>query len=288
MGRLATCRDCGASISKKAVTCPQCGRPLRKPAKQYGCCSGFLIMGLVGVIVLIGASIFSGRRDRPAVNPVPQSPSPSVPSSNPAPQAPSSSAPSTRDDVWTRLDTGYISDQSLTYRGTPVVCLCVDDKAWDEMLDAQNKGDLEEIAMLVAKEKVALVPRGTRVKCVETAFASIKLRVLEGLSTGLEGWLQKELVSKGEAPAEHSIQGAPSSEREVDTRPPAKKRQPTPRSQPLDAEQLARARFQTGRNLEKGGRDELAVTAYRKIVKDFPDTPQAKQAEERIKALTGK
>ncbi|MGA7496118.1 MAG: hypothetical protein WBX00_05250 [Isosphaeraceae bacterium] len=152
---------------------------------------------------------------------------------------PSSSPPSSHSDDWSRLDRGYISDQSLTYQGTPVVCLCVDDKAWDQMLDAQNKGDLEEIAMLVAKEKVAFVPRGTRVKCVKTGFTSLRLRVSEGPSAGVEGWLQRELVRKGEPPAEFADRTGPTPEH--DSPPTAKKRHPTLRSEQLNAEQLATA-----------------------------------------------
>jgi len=228
------------------------------------------MVGLVVLVAIIGFSIFNGGNNRRAVNPAPEPPGTNAPAVNPAPEPPSSSAAPSQSDVWRRLDTGYISGESLTYEGTPVVCLCVDEKAWDELLDDQNKGDLFEIALLVLKLKVALVPRGTRVKCIERGFESLKLRVSEGHSAGVEGWLDTELVSKGEP------------------RPPAKKRKPTLQSQTLTTEQMARARFQIGRNLEKDGKDELAVTAYRELVKRFPHAPQAKQAAERIKALTGK
>ena len=272
MARLTTCRDCGTPVSTKAATCPKCGRPLSKPAKKYGCFSGCLTVGLVGIVAVLGYSLFNGGRNRPPANPGPEPPS-------------SSSTPSRRED-WQRLDAGYISDQELTYQGTPVVCLCVDDKAWNDLLDAENKGDIQEIALMVAKGKVALVPRGTRVKCVETGVLSLKLRVSEGLSAGVEGWLQREFVSKGEPPAELSPGGTP--EHEDNSPPPVKKRKPTLQSKPLTTEDIAKARFQVGTNLEKEGREELAVTAYRELVKNFPDTPQAKQATERIKALTRK
>jgi YHS domain-containing protein len=40
-----------------------------------------------------------------------------------------------------------------------------------------------------------------------------------------------------------------------------------------------------GQNLEKSGKTEAALASYRRIVKDFAETPAAKTARERIKAL---
>ena len=54
MAKLTRCPDCGASVSKRALTCPSCGRQLKKPAKQYGCLSGcLLIVILFSLLVLI-------------------------------------------------------------------------------------------------------------------------------------------------------------------------------------------------------------------------------------------
>lgn len=43
-----------------------------------------------------------------------------------------------------------------------------------------------------------------------------------------------------------------------------------------------------GRNLEKLDKPNVALGYYRQILKDYPDTPSAKTAAERLKALTGK
>ena len=40
-----------------------------------------------------------------------------------------------------------------------------------------------------------------------------------------------------------------------------------------------------GQNLEKSGKTDAALGSYRRIVKEYPDTPTAKTAAERIKAL---
>jgi hypothetical protein len=42
------------------------------------------------------------------------------------------------------------------------------------------------------------------------------------------------------------------------------------------------------RNFERDGKTALAWENYRKVITDFPGTPQAREAAERIKALTGK
>lgn len=47
----------------------------------------------------------------------------------------------------------------------------------------------------------------------------------------------------------------------------------------------AAAHLRQAEALEKSGRTEAAVTFYKKIVKDYPDSPQAKVAKEKIKKL---
>ncbi len=57
-----------------------------------------------------------------------------------------------------------------------------------------------------------------------------------------------------------------------------------------DAKNAARAASQLrlGQNLEKSGKTSAALQYYRDLVKDYPDTPQARTAAARIKALGGK
>ncbi len=43
--------------------------------------------------------------------------------------------------------------------------------------------------------------------------------------------------------------------------------------------------LQVGQNLEKSGKSSLALGYYKRIVKDYPDTPAAKTAKQRIKAI---
>ena len=55
-----------------------------------------------------------------------------------------------------------------------------------------------------------------------------------------------------------------------------------------DSEVKAKRELQMGQNFEKDGKTSLALTRYKKIVKDFPDTEAAKTATARIKALESK
>ncbi len=45
--------------------------------------------------------------------------------------------------------------------------------------------------------------------------------------------------------------------------------------------------FGAAMELEKAGRSAAAKEAFRKVASDYPDTPQARTAAERVKALGG-
>ena len=52
-----------------------------------------------------------------------------------------------------------------------------------------------------------------------------------------------------------------------------------------DAPAKAASLLRLGQNLEKTGKNAAALTYYRRIAKLYADTPSAKTADERIKAL---
>jgi YHS domain-containing protein len=58
------------------------------------------------------------------------------------------------------------------------------------------------------------------------------------------------------------------------------------KAQPPDPAARAAALLRIGQNLEKTKKSSAALTYYRQVVKTYPDTPAAKTAAERIKALT--
>jgi len=54
------CRECGNQVSTKAVTCPSCGAPVKKPGRlSTGC--GCL---LVGLVVLLIAGFLAQRAEQ--------------------------------------------------------------------------------------------------------------------------------------------------------------------------------------------------------------------------------
>jgi hypothetical protein len=73
------------------------------------------------------------------------------------------------------------------------VWLAVDD-AWDEMIDAENAQDYEEMNILIGRGRVVRTPSGTRAKVIKRGFTSCKVRLRDGTVPGFEGWIQTEFV----------------------------------------------------------------------------------------------
>lgn len=65
---LKKCKECGKEVSKKAETCPNCGNPIKKKPKQYGC--GTLI--LIGIVAIFLISVFSPEDKK--TTPTPKAP----------------------------------------------------------------------------------------------------------------------------------------------------------------------------------------------------------------------
>ena len=59
----------------------------------------------------------------------------------------------------------------------------------------------------------------------------------------------------------------------------------TPKTETTKAETKALQLFKQGQTLERSGKLTGAVSYYKRVVKEYPDTPQSKLATERIKAL---
>jgi hypothetical protein len=69
------------------------------------------------------------------------------------------------------------------------------------------------------------------------------------------------------------------------TRKPVRK--PAPVSKPIDPSTRATTLLRSAQSLEVARKNAGALTLYRQLVKDYPSTPQAAAASERIKALGG-
>jgi hypothetical protein len=161
-----------------------------------------------------------------------------------------------------------------------LVYLAATDDAWDPLLDAENRGDTEEILVLVKRGKVIPDESGRRAKLIERGFSSCKVRIRGGVNDGDEGWIQREFVHPYDPAAESKpepikvIEEAPA--------PPAK----TERSYTTD--ERADSAFTIGRNLELSSKTDAALKQYRQVIKDYPGTDAATRSEKRIKALSVK
>jgi hypothetical protein len=85
----------------------------------------------------------------------------------------------------------------------------------------------------------------------------------------------------------------------MDAPPPRVASKPRPKSRPAqavpkvslppaEAQAQAAKDLAAGETLEKAGKSDAALKAYRALMKDYPDTPSAAKAKGYIKALTGR
>lgn len=76
------------------------------------------------------------------------------------------------------------------------VFAAVDDPSWDAMWKAINARDQAGLAELMMRGKVFTMKPGTRVLVLENAFASVKVRALDGPSVGKAGWIPYEYLNR--------------------------------------------------------------------------------------------
>jgi hypothetical protein len=95
----------------------------------------------------------------------------------------------------------------------------------------------------------------------------VKIKVLDGSYAGLVGWCSKDALRMTL----------------VGSKPAAK-----PKDQSKDRDKKADTKLKMAQGLEKAKKPKLALDYYREIIKDYPDSPQAKIAADRVKALEAK
>jgi len=170
---------------------------------------------------------------------------------------------------------------SVTYQGTSYPVCCTGCR--DEFLENPEK--YIKKASLMQKAEAAKPksdrPASSRVTRFEDAFANDV--------AGTEG--------KPDAPAQPRPAAnpgmktdAPKAQASTARSTPQRKQATTKHGGAAPSKDAARAAslLQVGQNLEKNGAAGAALTSYRRIVRDYPDTPAAKTAGERIKAIGGR
>lgn len=173
-----------------------------------------LIFNLCGLLfaVAIAAAIVGSMNRKPAAPGA--APAPQIAAAPPAAATPSASAPG-RPGIGDTACLGYAGG------GGHAVWICLQESAWNDMLDAQNAGSLGAMARLAQAGKVKAYPVGTRVKVAGSSLFSRKVIVLDGDDAGDMGWVQTEQVLPSAARAKTAEPPAPSKADPAEPTPPA-------------------------------------------------------------------
>jgi YHS domain-containing protein len=169
--------------------------------------------------------------------------------------------------------TGGAANMTLSYQGRTFPICCTGCR--DEFNENPEKYIKKASLMLgsQAGKAKSSQPATSRVSRFEDAFAG---DVAESPRTGKQ------------APAEASKNSATADSIPSDSKAPIGTRSNNDAAQPAVSKKPANraaALLKLGQNLEKSGKTTSALGYYRRVVKEFPESPAAKTAAERIKAL---
>jgi YHS domain-containing protein len=177
--------------------------------------------------------------------------------------------------------TGAASTMSVTYQGANYPVCCTGCR--DEFLDNPEKYIKKASLMLKAEsgKRKSSRPATSRVARIDDAFANDVAEPEEKLDAKAKPWPTADSAAKSDG----SITRTATAKAAGSAAPGTKKEPGTAASKgPAKAASL----LQIGQNLEKNGGTVAALTYYRRIVKDYHDTPAAKTAAARIKAIGGR
>jgi hypothetical protein len=148
-----------------------------------------------------------------------------------------------------------------------------------------GEGATSSMKLMVDRGDLWLVPGGTRVRVVNLANLNRKfymVEVLEGDLKSQRGWTTAKQLEP--SPLKVELASKPLPTEDLAT---------SKRSAELDAIEKERTGanraitlLNLGRSFEKSQKPSLALKSYRELVAKYPDSPEAKTAQARIKALT--
>jgi len=180
--------------------------------------------------------------------------------------------------------TGGAAAMTLTYQGRTFPICCTGCR--DEFNDNPEKY-IKKAALMLTSEGTkpkSNQPAPSRVNRFEDAFAGDVADPGEVPSPSGQGQKSSPASTKKAGKAEAGADTTPA-DTKSQTKPTAKK----DAARSAASKQAARAAtlLRLGQSLEKSGKTAAALSYFRQIVKDFPATPAAKTAAERIKAQGG-
>ncbi len=74
--------------------------------------------------------------------------------------------------------------------------LAIDETAWDAMFEAIKAKDTTGLSQLVQSGQVHVVRSGTRARVLFSGFTRHEVRLIEGPSEGVAGWVVREFVQR--------------------------------------------------------------------------------------------
>jgi len=180
--------------------------------------------------------------------------------------------------------TGGAATMTVSYQDRTFPICCTGCR--DEFNDNPEK-HIKKAALMLSSEGAkpkSNQPAPSRVNRFEDAFAGDVPDSGEAPSPSGKGQMPSPATTKKPGNADAGPATTPADTR-AQTKPIAKK--DTARSAASKQATRAATLLRLGQSLEKTGKTTAALSYFRQIVKDFPATPAAKTAAERIKALDG-
>jgi YHS domain-containing protein len=187
-------------------------------------------------------------------------------------------ARSTASDRPKCIVTGGAATMTITYQGQTFPICCTGCR--DEFNENPEKY-IKKASLMAQSRGKANGGRATpaQVSRFEDAFAG---DVAEAPSLKPGGRSAKAALETSPAKTETDEDATPGEAKSANREPSTAKK---PESKSATSAARADGLLRIGQNLEKSGKTEAALANYKRIVKDFADTPAAKTAGQRIKAL---
>jgi YHS domain-containing protein len=176
--------------------------------------------------------------------------------------------------------TGGAATMTITYQGQTFPICCTGCR--DEFNESPEKYIKKASLMVQSRGSKAKSAQGgpARVSRFEDAFAGDVADAPTMKAGGRSAKAATESAPTREGPAEEADDESKSTSR---SQPPKKKAEP--KTAASRSSSRAAGLLRIGQNLEKSGKTDAALENYKRIVKEFADTPAAKTAKQRIKAL---
>ena len=159
--------------------------------------------------------------------------------------------------------TGGTATMSITYQGQTFPLCCTGCR--DEFKENPEKY-IKKASLMAAESKGKAKAAPAQVSRFEDAFSG------------------DVADTPAKKPAGRSAKAAPAKDEPGEEGDEARGK-PEPKASASVPDARAASLLRIGQNLEKSGKAEAALTNYRRIVKEYPDTPAAKTAKKRIEAL---